>query len=148
VSEIPAYIHRSGDAVIVDAFVQPRSAKNALVGLHGRALKVKVTAPPVDGKANEAIEELFAHWLNLRRGSVEVVAGHSSRHKRIRVSGTSPEAVATALALVLSSHAHDGGQEALSAEKSLLEERHQEVIGQEERGEKGRVETDFEEDGR
>ena len=132
--------------MVVDAFVQPRSAKNALVGVHGRALKVKVTAPPVDGKANEATEKLFARWLRVPRGTVEIVSGHSSRHKLIRVSGAVPETVATALALVLSSGAHDGGQEA-HAEENLPKERRQEGVGEEARGQGRRVEEDRQEDG-
>ena len=133
---------------MVDAFVQPRSAKNALVGMHGRALKVKVTAPPVDGKANTAICKLFAGWLGVPRSSVEVVSGHSSRHKRIRVAGAAPEAVASAFALVLSSRAHDGGQEAFHAEESHPEDRREEDAGEEDRGKERRVEEDGEEDPR
>jgi uncharacterized protein (TIGR00251 family) len=107
--ELPPYLARSGDALTIEVFVQPRSAKDALVGVHGRALKLKVTAPPVDGRANDAVVELFAKWLAVPRSGVEVVAGRSSRHKQIRVLGTTPERVTSAVAAVLSSRAHDGG---------------------------------------
>ncbi|HEY7874372.1 MAG TPA: DUF167 domain-containing protein [Actinomycetota bacterium] len=107
--ELPPYVRTVGDDVVIDAFVQPRSAKNAAVGVHGRAIKLKVTAPPVDGKANEAVERLIARWVGVPRSAVQVVGGRSSRYKQIRVVGAAPEAVTAALALVLSSRAHDGG---------------------------------------
>jgi uncharacterized protein (TIGR00251 family) len=144
VADLPPYLSLLGNDVAIDAFVQPRSAKNALVGLHGHALKVKVTASPVDGKANAAVCKLFARWLEVPNSSLEIVSGHSSRHKRIRVAGMPPQAVASAFALVLSSRAHDGGQEALHAEDSL-QERRQEGVGEEDREER-RVEAGREED--
>ena len=143
--EQPPYLSRLGEDVIVEAFVQPRSAKDALVGLHGRALKLKVTAPPVDGRANESVRRLVARWLGIPRSSVAIHSGHSSRHKRIRISGTPLDYVAGAFAAVLSSRAHDGGQEAL-AEDNLPEERRQESVGEEGRGQDRRVETDLQTD--
>lgn len=143
--ELPPYLGRLDDGVVVHVFVQPRAAKDALVGVHGRALKLKVTAPPVDGKANEATEKLLARWLGVPRSTVAVTSGHASRHKRIRIAGASAEAVAGALALVLSSRAHDGGQEAL-AEENHPEERRQKGVRHQGRGKEGRVETDGEED--
>jgi uncharacterized protein (TIGR00251 family) len=147
VADDTPYLTRVGNALIVDAFVQPRSAKNALVGVHRHALKLKVTAPPVDGKANDAVRALFARWLGIPPSNVEIVSGHASRHKRIRVSGTSAEAVATAFAAVLSSRAHDGGQEAFHAEEDHLEERREEDAGEENGGQDRRVEAGHEEDG-
>ena len=55
--------------------VQPRSARDRVVGLHGGALKVQVTAPPVDGAANRAVIELLAEWLGVPRRAVAVVRG-------------------------------------------------------------------------
>ena len=131
-AEPPSYLRSDGPDVIVDAWVQPRAAKDSLVGFHGHALKVKVTAPPADGKANDAVCRLFAEWLGVARSDVEVVSGHSSRSKRIRVAGVAAEAVTGAFALVLSSRAHDGGQEAIHAE-DRLQERRQEGVGEEDR---------------
>jgi uncharacterized protein (TIGR00251 family) len=146
-SDLPPYLRADGGDVIVDAWVQPRAAKNALVGFHGRALKVKVTAPPVDGKANDAICRLIARWVGVPPSRVEVVAGHSSRSKRIRLFGVAPQAVTAAFALVLSSRAHDGGQEAIHAEDSVPKERRQEAAGEEDGREERGIQAGREEDG-
>jgi len=67
--------------------VRPRAKKNAITGDAGDALKLALTAPPVDGKANEACIEFFAKLLNLPRSSVTIAAGQTSRNKVIRVTG-------------------------------------------------------------
>ncbi|MGA2978692.1 MAG: DUF167 domain-containing protein [Terriglobales bacterium] len=73
--------------------VHPRAKKNAITGEVGNALKVSLTAPPVDGKANEACIDFFAKLLNLPRSSVTIAAGQTSRNKVIRVAGLSVEEV-------------------------------------------------------
>ena len=65
--------------------VQPRAKKNAIVGEIGEALKLALTAPPVEGRANEACIAFFATLLNVPRSSVTIAAGVSSRNKVIRV---------------------------------------------------------------
>jgi uncharacterized protein (TIGR00251 family) len=65
--------------------------KNAITGKVGDALKLSLTAPPSDGKANAACIDFFAKLLNLPRSSVTIAAGHTSRNKVIRVSGLSAE---------------------------------------------------------
>ena len=82
----PPYLSRAGDDVLVDAVVQPRSAKDALVGLQGRALKLKVTAPPVDGKANEALIDFLARHFRVPRRHVHIVSGLRSRRKRVQIT--------------------------------------------------------------
>ncbi len=69
--------------------VHPRAKKNAITGEVGDALKVALTAPPVDGKANEACVEFFAKLLKVPRSSVSIASGQTSRNKVIRVSGLS-----------------------------------------------------------
>jgi uncharacterized protein len=73
--------------------VHPRAKKNAITGEVGDALKVALTAPPVDGKANAACIEFFAKLLNVPRPSVTIASGQSSRNKVIRVAGLSAEEV-------------------------------------------------------
>ena len=73
--------------------VHPRAKKNAITGEVGDALKVALTAPPVDGKANEACIEFFAKLLKVPRSSVTIAAGQSSRNKVIRVAELSPEEI-------------------------------------------------------
>jgi len=67
--------------------VHPRAKKNAIVGEVGEALKVALTAPPIEGRANEACVAFFAELLNVPRSSVTIAAGQSSRNKVIRVAG-------------------------------------------------------------
>ncbi len=67
--------------------VQPRAHKNAITGAVGEALKIALTAPPVEGKANDACIEFLAELLNVPRGSVTIIGGHSSRNKVVRVTG-------------------------------------------------------------
>jgi uncharacterized protein (TIGR00251 family) len=74
--------------------VHPRAKKNAIVGEVGEALKLALTAPPVEGRANEACVAFFAEFLNVPRSSVTIAAGESSRNKVIRVSGMSAAQVA------------------------------------------------------
>jgi uncharacterized protein len=69
--------------------VQPRAKKNAITGQVGDALKLAITAPPIDGRANEACIVFFAGLLNVPRSSVTIAAGLSSRNKVIRVVGLS-----------------------------------------------------------
>ena len=71
--------------------VVPRSRKNEVVGLQGDALKVRVTAPPVDGAANKALCQFLAKALGVPKGRVEIVAGASSRHKVVAVTGITAE---------------------------------------------------------
>ena len=80
-------IKESGGAVTFAVKVHPRAKKNAITGEVGDALKIALTAPPVEGRANQAVIELLAEVLRVPRGSVSIAAGQSSRNKVIRVSG-------------------------------------------------------------
>ncbi|MFI5102477.1 MAG: DUF167 domain-containing protein [Terriglobales bacterium] len=73
--------------------VHPRTKKNALTGEVGDALKLALTAPPVDGKANQACIDFFAKLLKVPRSSVTIAAGQTSRNKVIHVAGLSAEEV-------------------------------------------------------
>ena len=69
--------------------VQPRARKNAIVGEIGDALKIALTAPPVEGRANQACIEFLAEFLKVSRSSVTIAAGETSRNKVIRIAGIS-----------------------------------------------------------
>ena len=71
--------------------VHPRAKKNAITGEVGDALKISLTAPPIDGRANEACIEFFAKLLKVPHSSVTIASGLSSRNKVIRVAGISAE---------------------------------------------------------
>ncbi len=67
--------------------VQPRARRNAIAGEAGDALKIALTAPPIEGRANEACVEFLAEVLGVPRASVTIAAGETSRNKLIRVAG-------------------------------------------------------------
>jgi uncharacterized protein (TIGR00251 family) len=86
-------VHETPLGVTFAVKVHPRARKNAITGELGDALKVSLTAPPIDGKANEACIEFFAILLKVPRASVTIAAGQSSRSKVIRVEGLSAQQV-------------------------------------------------------
>ena len=85
--------HRRGEAVRFSVRLQPRASRNEIAGLHGCSLKVRVTAPPVDGLANEALIVLLSRALGASRRSVCIVSGHSSRTKVVEISEADLESV-------------------------------------------------------
>ncbi len=82
-------IRETVEGVTFAVKVQPRARRNAIVGEVGDALKIALTAPPVDGRANEACIEFLADALKVARSSVSIVAGQTSRNKVVRVAGIS-----------------------------------------------------------
>ncbi len=87
---------RDGD-VLLTLYVQPRSSRNELVGLHGGALKIRLTTPPVDGKANKAVITFLAKLLKIPKSAILIQGGHQSRTKRIRISGLDEDIVRSGL---------------------------------------------------
>ena len=75
------------DAATFAVKVVPRASKNQIVGKEGGAIKIRLNAPPVEGKANEALVKFLAETLGVRRAQIEIVTGHASRHKIVRVRG-------------------------------------------------------------
>jgi uncharacterized protein (TIGR00251 family) len=75
----------TGDGIVVNVFVQPRASRNQVAGMHGEALKLRLTAPPVEGAANRMCIAFLAEILDLPKSTLEIVAGHSSRNKQVRV---------------------------------------------------------------
>jgi uncharacterized protein len=86
-------IHEHASSVSFAVRVQPRAKKNAITGQVGDALKLSLTAPPVDGKANAACIEFFAKLLKVPRSSVTIASGETSRNKLIRIVGLSADEV-------------------------------------------------------
>jgi uncharacterized protein (TIGR00251 family) len=78
--------------------IHPRARKNAITGVVGEALKLALTAPPVEGRANQAVIEFFADLFEIPRSSVTIASGTTSRNKVIRVAGLTKAAVAALLA--------------------------------------------------
>jgi uncharacterized protein (TIGR00251 family) len=73
--------------IILKVYLQPKSSKNEIVGLYRDGIKIKVTAPPVEGKANEALIRFLAKELGISISSIEILKGHRSREKTLRISG-------------------------------------------------------------
>ncbi len=85
----------AGAAIVVA--VTPRAGKDEIAGMQGDVIKVKLTAPPVDGAANEALIKFLAQRLDVRPSAIEIVAGHSSRQKLVSIVGLSPAEVTSRL---------------------------------------------------
>jgi len=77
------FIQKNSNGIILKVFVQPRSSKNMIAGQHGDALKIKVTAPPVDDAANKMCVQYLAKWFKVPKSSIEIISGHTSRTKRL-----------------------------------------------------------------
>ncbi len=77
--------------VVFAVFVQPKASRNQVAGLHGDALKIRLTAPPVEGAANKACTQFLAKTLGVPKSAVEIVSGHASRNKKILI--TPPEGI-------------------------------------------------------
>lgn len=85
------------DGCTLSVRVHPGARKNGVTGVHADALKIALTAPPVDGKANEALIAFLAHALRLPRARIALVSGLTSRAKMIRITGKSAAEVAASL---------------------------------------------------
>jgi uncharacterized protein (TIGR00251 family) len=81
--------------------VHPRARKNAITGIVGDALKVSLTAPPVEDRANDAVIEFLADVLRLPRSSITIAAGHTSRTKVVRIAGMTASSLEAKLAELL-----------------------------------------------
>ncbi len=80
---------KAAAAVTLSIRIQPRASKNELVRREDGGLKIRLTAPPVDGAANEALIRFLADTLSISKSQVEIISGHTSRDKIVRIHGTS-----------------------------------------------------------
>jgi uncharacterized protein len=76
-------VRRNPQGIVFKVFVQPKSSQNMIVGLHGDALKVKLTAPPVDNAANMMCVKFLAKALKVPKSSLDIIAGHTGRNKQV-----------------------------------------------------------------
>lgn len=91
----PSWYHWEGDTLIVECHVQPRASRDHVAGLHGAALKVCLTAPPVDGKANDHLMRYAARLFRVKPAQIRLLRGAASRRKTLAVTAppVAPEAV-------------------------------------------------------
>lgn len=84
-----------GQDLQLQLYVQPKSSRDQFVGLHATAVKLAITAPPLDGKANAHVVSLLAAWFDVAKSQVDIQRGELSRHKQllIRAPGQLPAAL-------------------------------------------------------
>ncbi len=87
------FLRETTGGILLSVKLQPRASKNEIGAPLGDELKIKVTAPPVDSAANEALLELLAEKLDCTRGRVELIRGQTSRHKTVLLRGFKPDEI-------------------------------------------------------
>lgn len=101
-TELPI-VHPHGTAVRLDLRVSPRASRNAIDGVRDGRLVVKVTAPPVDAAANEAVVALLADRLDIPKRRISIVLGATGRSKTVELSGVTADAIRARLSAILAS---------------------------------------------
>jgi len=79
------WYHWKGDDLVLEIHLQPGSAQDTLAGIHGERLKIKITAAPVDGRANDHLIHFLSRLFDVPRSRVELLSGHGSRRKRVSI---------------------------------------------------------------
>lgn len=93
-----SWLKAQGDDALLVLHIQPGAKKTEIAGPHGDALKIRLAAPPVDGKANAALIDFLAARLDIPKARITLVAGQSSRSKRVAINGLDPARVRERLA--------------------------------------------------
>jgi uncharacterized protein len=101
IPNLPPYLRSDADGVVLSVKVQPRASKNSIESNAGNELRIKVTAPPVDSAANEALVRYLSDTLDIQRNRIEILRGHKSRHKIVKLFGISSVALVKRLNLLL-----------------------------------------------
>ena len=84
---------------VLEVWVQPRASSDGVAGVRDGAVKVRVTSPPVEGEANEALVRYLAKRLGVPRSGVRIVQGHTGRRKAVRIDGLGPDEVLARLGI-------------------------------------------------
>ena len=82
-------VRDSQEGAVLSIKLQPRASRNQVSGIHGSELKISVTAPPVDSAANQALINYLSELLDRPRSAIELLRGHTSRHKTLLIRGLS-----------------------------------------------------------
>lgn len=93
----PAWLRDTADGVEISIYVQPGAKSTEVSGEHDGALKLRINAPPVDGKANAAVIAFLAECCGVSKSKVTLLSGDTNRRKRLRITGVSAETVAKQL---------------------------------------------------
>lgn len=97
---MPAFLKELEGVVHLEVKVQPRSSRNQILGEQDGALRIKLTSPPVDGEANQALLEFLARQLKIPRKSLRIIRGEASRLKLLEVTGLSGNDIVERLRLL------------------------------------------------
>jgi uncharacterized protein (TIGR00251 family) len=87
------YLQSRPDSLLLSLHVQPRAGRNELAGLHGEALKLRLTTPPVDGRANKAVIAFLAGLLGVSKSAIHIKSGLHSRSKKVVLTGIDEKTV-------------------------------------------------------
>ncbi|MCE2596269.1 DUF167 family protein YggU [Motilimonas cestriensis] len=88
-------ITRQGEDLVLRLYIQPKASQDKIMGLHGDELKVSITAPPVDGKANSHLIKFFSKLCKVAKGQILIEKGELGRHKQVRICA--PKVIPSAL---------------------------------------------------
>ncbi len=91
------WVRDEAGGAVLEVLVQPRASRTRVVGEHDGRLKVQLAAPPVEGEANQALVEMLARALGVRKADVVIQRGDSGRRKTVRVAGVTAAQVRAAL---------------------------------------------------
>jgi uncharacterized protein (TIGR00251 family) len=94
------FLEEKQGATILQVRVIPRAARTEIQGEHGDELKIRLNAPPVDGKANQSLIKFLSKTLHISKGSIRLISGDSSRSKRLEISGLTAAEIMDKLGLV------------------------------------------------
>ncbi|NMH64698.1 DUF167 family protein YggU [Shewanella salipaludis] len=81
---MPAVVEQQ-DALLLNLYIQPKASRDQIVGLHGEELKVAITAPPVDGKANAHLSKYLAKAFKVPKSDIQILKGELGRHKQVKI---------------------------------------------------------------
>lgn len=91
------FLRQTPEGVYIQVHVQPKAARSAVEGLHRQRLKIRIKAPPVEGRANEECVRFLAKFFGVSKSRMELVQGLKSRQKTLRLHGASVEELETVL---------------------------------------------------
>jgi uncharacterized protein (TIGR00251 family) len=97
----PAFAHDLADGCTLSVRVHPGAKKNGVTGIHAGAVKISLTTPPTDGRANEALIAFLAELLRTPRAKISLASGAASRTKLLRITGKSAAEVQAALSPII-----------------------------------------------
>ena len=92
-------VRQTADGLVLRLYIQPKASRDSIIGPHGDELKVAITAPPVDGKANAHLVKYLAKCFRVAKGQVLVEKGELGRHKQIKI--IDPQQIPTQVAALL-----------------------------------------------